>query len=159
VPPRRNPPAADGLLNRWSLTRANRPSFTSNTPCSRRASRMFFTHGGADGRRFSRPVDPPRTRRPSGVCFRLRYTRLTEVQELLLPRWLSGHRLSHLFEYRSSESSQQYADRIRARIRRPRRARTQGCARRVAPLRGRFSVAVGLGEIHFARRKRLCTRW
>jgi hypothetical protein len=36
-------------------------------------------------------------------------------------------------------------DRIRARIRRPRRSRTQGCARRMAPLRRRFCIAVAHG--------------
>ena len=50
-------------------------------------------------------------------------------------------------------------DRVRARVRGPRRSRAQGCARRVAPLRGRISVAVGCGETDFACRKRLCTGW
>ena len=49
-------------------------------------------------------------------------------------------------------------DRVRPRIRGPRRSPTQGRARRVAPLRRRFFVAVGFGETHFACRKHLCTR-
>jgi hypothetical protein len=36
-------------------------------------------------------------------------------------------------------------------------SRAQGRARRMASVRGRICVAVGFGEIHFAR-KRLCTR-
>ena len=38
-------------------------------------------------------------------------------------------------------------------------SRAQGRSRRVAPLRRRFSVAVGFGETHFVRRHGLCTRW
>ena len=49
-------------------------------------------------------------------------------------------------------------DRVRARVRGPRRSRAQGRARRVASLRRRIYVAVGCGESHFACRKRLCTR-
>jgi len=49
-------------------------------------------------------------------------------------------------------------DRVRARVRRPRRSRAQGRTRRVASLRRHLSVAVGFGETDFAGRKRLCTR-
>jgi hypothetical protein len=38
-------------------------------------------------------------------------------------------------------------DRVRARVRRPRRSRAQGCARRVAPLRSHLDVAVPFGEL------------
>ena len=46
-------------------------------------------------------------------------------------------------------------DRVRTRVRGPRRSRAQGRARRVAALRRRLSVAVGFGETHFARRRTL----
>ena len=47
---------------------------------------------------------------------------------------------------------------VRTRVRRPRHSRAQGRARRMAPLRRHFSVAVGFGETHLACRKRLRTR-
>jgi hypothetical protein len=71
VPPTSKPPAADGLLNRWSFSSTRCPSFISNTLCSCRASRRRFTQEGADGRRSSRPVDPARTNRPSEVWYPL----------------------------------------------------------------------------------------
>jgi hypothetical protein len=45
-----------------------------------------------------------------------------------------------------SSTLRDLVDRVRARVRRPRHSPAQGCARRVAPLRRRVSVAVGQAD-------------